>query len=183
MCIRRRRECTSRTPSRRKRPDRARRQPPPGLNPSPTCAFRWLYHRWSRRSHGCPPSVCMQPPLSRALIPRNPRVPPPRSWARNAARHGGLVGVQDPHAPGAPSHTYAELHQLIQDCGAGLKSLGLEPGERVRPCAARCSSMGGGLREWAGGPKGSVDERNWVCWPHLALPHLPLPMLTGVPVL
>ncbi|KAI8477469.1 MAG: hypothetical protein J3K34DRAFT_2620 [Monoraphidium minutum] len=52
-------------------------------------------------------------------------------WARNARQHGGLVAVEDPHHPGAPVHTFAELHQLILDFGAGLRSLGLQPEERV----------------------------------------------------
>lgn len=55
-----------------------------------------------------------------------------RSWARNAAAHGSRVALEDPHHPGPPAVTYAELAALITDFGAGLRSLGLEPGERVR---------------------------------------------------
>lgn len=52
-------------------------------------------------------------------------------WSRNARQHGDLVAVEDPHHPGAPSHTYAQLNELILDFGAGLGALGLQAGDRV----------------------------------------------------
>ncbi|GBF88603.1 long-chain-fatty-acid-ligase [Raphidocelis subcapitata] len=52
-------------------------------------------------------------------------------WAHNAERHGALTALRDPHHPGAPTYTYAQLHSAILDCGAALRGLGLEPGERV----------------------------------------------------
>jgi len=83
------------------------------------------------------------------------------SWARNAAQHGSLVAVQDPHHPGAPAHTYAELHELILDAGAGLSDLGLAQGERVRACIAW--AWHAGMRRWhvrsnQSGPPRPVDR-------------------------
>jgi hypothetical protein len=103
------------------------------------------------------------PVRARETLERNPRratlsrpfpLPPPssllprRSWARNAARHGDLVALEDPHHPGAPRVTYAQLHGQILDCGAGLRAMGLEPGERVRQPARR--GKGSGLQQAAG---------------------------------
>ena len=42
-----------------------------------------------------------------------------------------MVALDDPHHPGAPRVTYAELSAQIADFAAGLAALGLAPGERA----------------------------------------------------
>lgn len=61
---------------------------------------------------------------------------PCRRWAHNAAQHGHLVAVQDPHRGSGVSFTYAQLNEAILDYAAGLRASGLQRGDTVRTHAA-----------------------------------------------
>mgnify|MGYP001810721586 CR=1 FL=1 len=106
-------------------------------HPSPSLWLRATRPpRTQAASDGMPPAPLRAP--TPVALPR---------WSRNAQQYGSLVAVEDPHHPGAPAHTYAEINQLMLDFGAGLRSLGLEAGDRVRPAATwgtgasrRCST-------------------------------------------
>jgi len=52
-------------------------------------------------------------------------------WSRLAAEHPDQVACYDPHRPGAPDLTYAEVEALVLAAGSGLTALGLRPGQTV----------------------------------------------------
>jgi len=55
----------------------------------------------------------------------------PELWAIAAQRFGSVVVLHDPHATPPIEITYAKLHQQVQQFGAGLQSLGLQPEDHV----------------------------------------------------
>jgi long-chain acyl-CoA synthetase len=55
----------------------------------------------------------------------------PGIWAITAKLYGDIVALHAPHETPVVNLTFRELYQQIQQCGAGLQALGLQPGDRV----------------------------------------------------
>ncbi len=55
----------------------------------------------------------------------------PEMWAIAAQKFADNIAVWDPHSSPEVKLTFGELHRLIQSFGAGLRELGVEPGDSV----------------------------------------------------
>jgi long-chain acyl-CoA synthetase len=55
----------------------------------------------------------------------------PELWAIAAQRYGQTLALHDPHSVPPTQLTYANLHQQIQQFGAGLQALGIQAGEHI----------------------------------------------------
>eukprot|EP00877_Chromochloris_zofingiensis_P004131 jgi/Chrzof1/13719/Cz08g09130.t1 len=91
-------------------------------------------------------------------------------WARNAEQHGDYTAVMDPHRSPAVSLTYREVHKLIMEFAAGLKSLGVQPADRVclfsenssRWIIADQAIMINGAADAVRGATSPVDELSYI---------------------
>ncbi len=52
-------------------------------------------------------------------------------WQKTAQTYPNLVAVNDPHAKTPVEYTYSQLVERMAEFGAGLRSLGTEPGDKV----------------------------------------------------
>jgi long-chain acyl-CoA synthetase len=55
----------------------------------------------------------------------------PEMWAIAAQKFGGNIAVWDPHSSPEVKLTFGELYGLIQSFGAGLRDLGVQPGDSI----------------------------------------------------
>ncbi|KAK9808885.1 hypothetical protein WJX72_005702 [[Myrmecia] bisecta] len=94
----------------------------------------------------------------------------PEMWARLSEKHGDQLAVVDPHHSPSCELTYRELSTEITTFAAGLKSMGLSPGDKValfsensaRWLVADQGIMLNGAADAVRGASGSAEEMAYI---------------------